>query len=100
MNLEKETMKAVIKTLAPTEAILFIVLAVYANHKKESRVALNQLVEDTKMSRSTVRRIIKRLEAIGAVEVEPQHHADGSTARNIYRLCLNQEYWRERAAKI
>jgi len=69
-----------------TGKLLYLVLEGLADENGEATVAQSKLCGTLRISRSAVRRNLRRLERTGAIGVVPTYHGDGGRAANKYLI--------------
>lgn len=67
-----------------TGKLLYFVLDELANQNGEIIIPQKKISSVLRISKSTVRRNLRRLEEIGAISIIPQYHSDGGRAANKY----------------
>lgn len=80
--------------LTKNELPLFFVLLSHADTKKnECYPSIAKLAKEAQASESTVKRILKSLEAKNVIKKEPQHRSDGSQSTNLYTVQISADFW-------
>ena len=74
------------KDMTPWEKLVLLALADRHNPDHGCFPSLNKIVDDTEISRSTVRRCLKQLEKKGLITVQENMRANGSQTSNLYHL--------------
>ena len=74
------------KHMTPWEKLVLLALADRHNPDHGCFPSLSKIVDDTEISRSTVRRCLKQLEQKGLITVQENMRANGSQTSNLYHL--------------
>lgn len=67
-----------------TGKLLYIILNELINENGEVVIPLRKICDALRISKSAVRRNLRRLERIGAISIIPTYHDDGGRAANKY----------------
>jgi transcription initiation factor IIE alpha subunit len=67
-----------------TGKLLYLILDELANRSGEIVIPQKKISNALRISKSTVRRNLRRLRDGGYIDIHPQHHNDGGRAANKY----------------
>lgn len=90
MSVQAITLALSASGVGPSEKLLLLVLANYADEEMKCWPSMRRLAADTAMSERTIQRSFKTLEACGIVERKQRNRADGSRASDIIVLCFQR----------
>ncbi len=100
MEIDKSIRLNIRKSLEPTKAVIFFTLIDYANDEGLCKIKVSQLEESVRCSLITIRRTLKSLEELQAIEVKYNYFRTGDKAGNLYKLRVDGEFWERKALEV
>lgn len=66
--------------------LLYLILSELTEENSDIIISQRKISEALHISRSTVRRSLRRLQEDGYIDIFPQYHSDGGRAANKYQI--------------